>query len=78
MNKKKVMALFLGLAMTFTSVPAVVQAEVQETEAKIVNLKTEGMVEPLGLDEEKPSFSWQMQSGEIGAAQKSYQIVVQD
>lgn len=78
MNKKKVMALFLGLAMTFTSVPAVVQAEVQETEAKIVNLKTEGMVEPLGLDEEKPSFSWQMQSDAIGAAQKSYQIVVMD
>lgn len=78
MNKKKVMALFLGLAMTFTSVPAVVQAEVQETEAKIVNLKTEGMVEPLGLDEEKPSFSWQMQSDAIGAAQKSYQIVVTD
>lgn len=78
MNKKKVMDLFLGLAMTFTSVPAVVQAEVQETEAKIVNLKTEGMVEPLGLDEEKPSFSWQMQSDAIGAAQKSYQIVVTD
>ena len=45
MNKKKVIALFLGLAMTFTSVPAVVQAEVQETESKIVNLKTEGMVQ---------------------------------
>ena len=62
MNKKKVMALFLGLAMTFTSVPAGVMAEEQGTEPKIVNLKTEGMVEPLGLDEEKPSFSWQMQS----------------
>lgn len=78
MNKKKVMVMFLGMSMALTSVPASVFAEAEGSEPGIVNLKTEGMTNPLGIDEAEPSFSWQMQSKAIGAAQESYQIVVTD
>ena len=78
MKRKKAGALFLGLAVAFTSVPVSVFAETEKSEPMIVNLKTEGMVNPLGMDEAEPSFSWQMHSDAIGAAQKSYQIVVTD
>ena len=46
--------------------------------AKITNLKTEYEETPLGIDIEKPRFSWQMQSDENGAYQQAYQIVVTD
>lgn len=46
--------------------------------AKIVNLMVNGKSNPIGLDDENPAFSWQMQSNVIGAAQKYYQIIVRD
>ena len=49
-----------------------------DAQAQIVNLKTQGMTDPLGIDAAAPSFSWQMQSDVVGAAQKAYQIVVTD
>ncbi|SBV97371.1 alpha-L-rhamnosidase [uncultured Dysgonomonas sp.] len=45
---------------------------------KIVNLKTEYTETPLGIDVEKPRFSWQMKSTEQGCYQKAYQIQVTD
>lgn len=78
MGKKWAEAMILGLVMTIASLPASVFAEAEISEPAIVNLKTEGMVNPLGIDEAKPAFSWQMQSEAIGAAQKSYEIVVTD
>ena len=45
---------------------------------RISGLKMEGMEEPLGLDTDKPTFSWRMLSGRTGAAQKSYQIQLWD
>lgn len=44
----------------------------------IEELKTDGLSNPLGIDSEKPTFSWQMKSDTVGAAQSAYQIVVQD
>ena len=44
----------------------------------VTALKTEGRVDPVGVDTATPSFSWQMASSEIGACQKSYQVTVQD
>ena len=40
------------------------------------NLKTEYTKTPLGIDIEKPRFSWNMQSSKNGAYQKAYQIEV--
>lgn len=85
MNKKRVLAILLSAALTAAAAPASVLVESAETagnteaaEPSIGNLKTEGMENPLGLDEAEPSFSWQMQSDAVGAAQKSYRIVVAD
>ncbi|WP_339815003.1 family 78 glycoside hydrolase catalytic domain [uncultured Imperialibacter sp.] len=45
---------------------------------QVVNLKTEYASTPLGIDVEKPRFSWQMQSSDNsrGLKQTAYQIVV--
>jgi alpha-L-rhamnosidase len=43
---------------------------------QIDELTTNQMKNPLGLDEEKPSFSWKTKSNRRGAYQKSYHIVV--
>ena len=47
-----------------------------DAKAQIVNLKPDGVTDPVGLDDETPAFSWQMASEVTGAAQSSYQIVV--
>lgn len=43
----------------------------------IVNLKTEGKENPLGVDVANPVFSWQMTSDAVGISQAAYQLVVQ-
>ena len=79
MKRQKIVAGILTAFMIAGSLPAAVFAEeAAVSSASVVNLKTQGRVNPLGVDEEQPAFSWQMQSGAIGAAQTSYQIVVKD
>ena len=82
MSMKRVLATFMGVTLLVGNGPVSVFAEEVTAEAAaetaIVNLETQGRTNPIGVDETNPAFSWQMQSGEIGAAQKSYQIVVQD
>jgi alpha-L-rhamnosidase len=43
---------------------------------KLVNLKCEHLVNPLGIDEQQPRFTWQMESGRRGSSQQAYQLVV--
>lgn len=43
---------------------------------EIVNLRTETMRTPLGLDEARPYFSWQMRSDRTGALQRAYRVMV--
>lgn len=47
-------------------------------ETKIQNLLTENTITPIGLDEKKPRFSWQMSSTERGISQSAYRIEVTD
>ena len=42
----------------------------------IVNLKTNHLTNPLGLDEPNPTFSWQMTSSTRGAMQSAYRITL--
>lgn len=42
----------------------------------MIKLKTEGHVNPIGIDGKKPEFSWVIFSDDIGVMQVSYQIVV--
>jgi len=48
------------------------------SDTKLSSLKVEYTETPLGMDVEKPRFSWQMISGERGQFQSAYQIVVTD
>ena len=84
MSMKRVLAAFMGVTLMVGNGPVSVLAEETEQAAEaaastqIVNLETQGRTNPIGVDEANPAFSWQMESGQIGAAQKAYQIVVQD
>ncbi|GAA4799322.1 glycoside hydrolase family 78 protein [Olivibacter ginsenosidimutans] len=42
----------------------------------IVALKTENLVNPIGIDVDQPRFSWQQQSKREGAKQVAYQVIV--
>ena len=75
MHTKRFLALLLAAVLLLTLAPLGTAAE---TETAIVGLKTEGMVEPLGVDTAQPSFSWRMESDAIGAAQTAYRIAVRD
>ena len=41
-----------------------------------INLRIEYKVNPLGLDEQAPRFSWEVETSVRGGAQKAYQILV--
>jgi alpha-L-rhamnosidase len=43
---------------------------------QIVNLKVEYTTTPIGIDVEKPRFSWQMEAEKDGSYQTAYQIIV--
>lgn len=47
---------------------------VQNPETKIVFLKTNDILNPIGIDSDAPHFSWQMQSDAVGQKQTAYQI----
>lgn len=49
-----------------------------ETDKSIVSLTTDGLENPIGVDNLTPVFTWQMQSEETGAMQTAYQIIVTD
>lgn len=42
----------------------------------LTGLRTEALQTPLGIDESRPLFSWQMQSDRTGALQRAYQLTV--
>ncbi len=78
MNKKNryisgLLAVALGLSVTagsFTSAAAAEQPVTQLVEAQV-----EHQTNPIGM-EQNPTFSWKMQSKQIGASQQAYQIVI--
>ncbi|MCK5209888.1 MAG: hypothetical protein KAQ79_17765, partial [Cyclobacteriaceae bacterium] len=49
---------------------------VENTQLNITNLKCEYKVNPLGIDIEKPRFSWNLESNQRGVNQTAYQIFV--
>ena len=68
-----VLAVLLLLSISCTA------AFADESEQPIIqNLKTNGRVNPIGIDTPQPEFSWQMFSSAVGAGQKAYHIVVTD
>lgn len=47
-----------------------------QAQSKIVSLKCEHMVNPLGVDKSTPRLSWQMTNKMSGSYQKAYKIIV--
>ena len=64
---------FLGSMIATTNVFATTTERLE-----LVKLKTDGLVQPLGIDDAQPEFSWQMDSNIIGVNQQSYQVIVKD
>ena len=42
----------------------------------IYDMKTEDLINPIGIDEKKPRFSWKLQSKISGTVQTAYRIIV--
>lgn len=65
--------LFLRLAaiLLFALLPAA-----QAAAASVVDLQTEYMQRPIGIDVAQPRFSWKMQSSAYGARQTAYDVKV--
>ena len=73
--KRKIIAICTAFVVALCSLvlPAMAEADV---DCAIVNLKTLGRIDPVGIDAEQPDFSWQMKSSAIGAGQSAYRITV--
>ena len=73
MKMKRIIALLLCALLGALS--ALAEAE---PGFAVVDLKTQGRVNPFGIDATQPAFSWRMESANPGAAQSAYQITVWD
>jgi hypothetical protein len=76
---KKLGAALLSGAIMLTSVvlPLMTCAiNVEASDAKVIDLRVNDLVAPVGIDTPNPIFSWKMDSDAIGAAQTEYKIVV--
>ena len=79
MTCKKFFALLLAvLFLAGMGVPVMSQQALAEEAFVIQNLKTNGLIDPLGVDTRQPEFSWQMVTDQIGAAQRAYHLIVKD
>ncbi len=71
------MALILSL---LAGVPFTPQAFAAEggSDVTIYDLMTEDLVDPVGIDEPNPVFSWKMRSDTVGQRQTAYQLTVKN
>ena len=79
MKKAKRALSWILCLVLLMSLAAPVHAEVSQTgDTAIINLKTDSKIQPVGLDNDTPVFSWQMHSNVVGQKQTAYQIIVKD
>ena len=73
---KRLGAVLLSGVLVFTSAiaPSVTVKALEG--AKLVDLRVNDLIAPVGIDTPNPVFSWKMDSDVIGAAQTAYHIVV--
>ena len=70
---KRMLSILLALALLLTGF-----ALAEGVPAAVVNLRVLGRENPVGIDAAQPTFSWQLESSAVGAAQAAWQIVVRD
>ena len=68
----------LDLKILLLFLVACLVASCSEQKSKLASLVVEYTETPLGIDVDKPRFSWQMVSDERGQAQTAYQLIVTD
>lgn len=68
----------MSLAMLIAIIPQGMAASAADIPMSIVDLKTDGLTDPLGIDTAEPVFSWKMDSNLVGIQQTAYQITVRD
>jgi alpha-L-rhamnosidase len=68
----RIMTVLLALCAGATCLSSVSQG----APGKPVQLRCEGLVNPLGIDRAQPRFSWAIPPGDRGLSQKAFQIVV--
>ncbi|PWM98771.1 MAG: hypothetical protein DBX37_06040, partial [Massilioclostridium sp.] len=74
-KKNRILALILAVAMALSIVmPTNIFAAEQDT--TIIEMKTNDLVDPMGIDTSNPVFSWKMDSTITGQKQTAYQILV--
>lgn len=65
MKKRIILASLLAVSMTSGW-----------ADSRPVNMRVNGLAQPLGIDTEKPTFSWQTRSDERGFRQSAYELTV--
>jgi len=75
-SHKKVFSVLLAIIILFSAVPPMQVHAEPAGGTKIIQLKTDDLIEPVGLISEKPTFSWKMESDLTGQRQTAYQIIV--
>lgn len=77
-QRKRILAAAVALSLMVGSIslPNLMAAAAVQQTTSIVNLKTNNLTNPKGIDDTTPSFSWQMDSNLIGQSQEAYQLVV--
>ncbi len=68
------MGKFILILFVFSALP--VSWANAQAEKLVGNLKCEYLVNPVGIDAQKPRFTWQMHSTESGATQKAWYLLV--
>ena len=74
MKKMRFLSMLLVAVLILGMMPVVQAASA----AEIYDLRINELIEPMGLDDPDPVFSWKMRSETVGAAQTAYQVVVSD
>lgn len=76
---KKSVTVMLSAVMASSSFAGMIPVAAAEEDSKsIVELTTDGLTNPIGVDTQTPVFTWKMESGKTGAKQTAYQITVMD
>lgn len=76
--RKKLLALLLTLALSLTCIAGSGAFAESEAATKIIDLKTNFMVNPLGIEGDSIRFSWAMDSSLVAQSQRSYHIIVHE
>lgn len=74
----KSLLLTVCLSVLSLGIPAKLKAQAKQSGLIISNLKTSYASNPIGIDIEKPQFSWALTNNGAGRIQESYHLLVSD